>query len=225
MKKNLLKTKLLLLYFGLSLYSITGCAKDMDCNIDTEHVHQYVNDEGLKKYISGEKEYVGDFYWTDKYTSNSTIINEVSKNNLCLASQNIDYINSIMSNYTKKREAWINSYVYGSYYGYGYHYDFNSGDYVFNYGLTTGYHWEYEWQDIPLDKYTENKVRDITYEFKFYKIDENGNLVSKNFKTFTIDDIEEGYNYFNEKDFVQKYTSDSYYLNKEEFNEKVLELD
>lgn len=221
-----LKKKILLmsLYGSIQLTSLTGCSNEMECNIENEHIHQYITDDNLKKYISGEKEYKNGFHWTNIYTTNPEIINNVCKNDLCIVSENIDYINQVISNYPTKREAYIKEYIYGPYYGYGYCYGYNpiteNYEYGFQYGLIYGYHYESSWKEIPLNEYVTETVRDYTYDFKFYKIDEDGNLISKNFEN--LDDIEEGYDYFINYNFVQKHISNSYHLNKEDFKNKTL---
>ena len=40
----------------LVLVTTTACGKKADCNIDTYHAHQYVNEEGYIRYI--DKEYL-----------------------------------------------------------------------------------------------------------------------------------------------------------------------
>ena len=83
------------------------------------------------------------------------------------------------------------------------------------------YHFEYVWEEVSPYEYTSDKVRDYTYEFKFYKIDENGNLVSKNFET--LEDVEDDYKYFDDNDLVQEYISAPYFLNREDFKTMKLE--
>ena len=114
-----------------------------------------------------------------------------------------------MSNYDAKRQAYTYDYIYGGYYAY----DYASGQY----GTIFGWHWGYEWQDISLE-YTTDKVRDITYQFRFYKIDEDGVVSSKLFSA--LEEVPEEYRYFKLFDFVQKETSSSYYLEMSKFKSK-----
>ena len=67
----------------------------------------------------------------------------------------------------------------------------------------------YNWQDISLDEYTINPVRDVFYKYRFYKLEDD----SFDYKDFSsLDEVEEGYDYFRISDFVQQSISDSYYL-------------
>ena len=197
-----------------SIIAFSACAKEVDCDIDLEHVHLYLNDdEDLSRYIESEKEYVGNFYKTDTYYSTSDTFQIISDNNLYIISDNIDYLTEKMGNYHLEREAYVYDYIYGSYYGYEYGYDYSTNSYTYGYGLKTGYHWDYEWQNIDLDEYTDDKVRDITYQFKFYKINDDGTLISKLFNS--LDEVDDDYKYFKPGDLVKKNISDSYYLSKE----------
>lgn len=223
-KQNILELKkkllVLSLYGGVTLTSLTGCSKTVKCDVEVEHVHQYENDEGLKKYIPGEKEKKKKFIRTDEYTTDYNIINNVSAKKLCVVNDNINYINEVISAHQPKREAYVLDYVYGPHYTYGYGLDYSTGKYDYHYGLFWEDDDEYVWKEISLYEYTPDEVRDYTYSFKFYKIDENNNLVSKDFKT--LEDVEENYKYFDDNDFVQEHISDSYFLNKEDFKTRKL---
>lgn len=107
-----------------------------------------------------------------------------------------------MDSYEPKREAYVYDYIYGQYYGYGYGYNFSSGKYEYGYGLIQGYHWDYNWQEIGLDEYTDNKVRDITYQFRFYKINSDNSISEKLFNS--LDEISSEYKYFKPITLVKK---------------------
>lgn len=218
-KQNLQKLRkrllLLSLYGSVTLAGLTGCNKNVKCDVKEDHIHKYENNEGLKKYIPGEKEKNGYFNRTNEYTTDPNILNNVSSKNLCVVSDNINYINRVISNNQNKREAYVYDYIYGPHYTYGYGYNPVTGEYENYYGMFYDYHFEYVWEEVSPYEYTRDKVRDYTYEFKFYKIDGNGNLVSKNFET--LEDVEKDYKYFDENDFVQEYISASYFLNREDF--------
>lgn len=223
-KQNMQKLKkqllLLSLYGNVALVGLTGCSKTAECDIEKNHIHQYQNNKGLKKYIYGEKETKGDFNRTNDYTTDPNIINNISNKNLCVVTDNINYINQVISNNQAKREAYILDYVYGPYYTYDYGFNPATSEYEYYYGIFYGYHLENVWEEVSLDEYISDKVRDYSYEFKFYKIDENGNLISKNFET--LEDVKDGYEYFDDNDFVQEFVSDPYFLNKEDFKTKKL---
>lgn len=213
-KYKLLKSS----FIGMILASnIMACSKNVDCHIEGEHIHLYVTNDNLKKYIEGEKERDWFFHWTENYVRPDDEINLVVENSLCLVEGNEAYIKNKMYEYRPKREAYVYDYIYGPYYGYGYHYDYDSGEYEYGYGLINGYHYDYEWQEIDIEKYTDDKVRDTTYEFKFYKITEEGILVSKNVSSFQ--EIED-YPYFKENDFVIEKVSAPYYLENEKVKKR-----
>ena len=221
MQKLRKKLLLLSLYGSVTLAGLTGCNKTVKCDVKEDHIHSYENSEGLKKYISGEKEKNGNFNRTNEYTTDSNIINNVSSKNLCGVSDNINYINKVISNHQNKREAYVYDYIYGPVYTYGYGCNPATGEFEYYYGMFNDYHFEYVWEEVSPYEYTSDKVRDYTYEFKFYKIDENGNLVSKNFET--LEDVEDDYKYFDDNDLVQEYISAPYFLNREDFKTMKLE--
>lgn len=204
----------------LLTFSLTGCGKNVDCDVSENHIHLYKNESnGILMFIEGEKEKRGDFIWTDKYEKESTKLQAISENELCSIEDNFTYFNRKVSKIPEpKRQAYVYDYIYGSYYGYGYCYNYSTGKYGYGYGLITGYHYDYEWQDIPLDKYTTDKVRDITYKIKLYKVDEKGNVKSKLFDK--IDDINKEYCYFKTDDIITQCVSDSYYLDKNKIKTK-----
>lgn len=196
--------------------TITGCTKDVvvDCDIKGNHVHLYQNTtNGILRYIEGESEKKGDFVRKDDYVEATPKTEAICENNLCLIADNFDYfedkVNSVPA---PKIQAYVYKLVYGTYYGYGYGYSFTSGKYEYGYGLMTGYHYDYEWEDISFDTYTTDEVRDITYQIKLYKVNDDGTVVYKLFNQ--EDDIDSDYAYFNSKDLITECVSDSYYLEK-----------
>ena len=40
----------------LVVTGLTGCGKKMDCDIEDEHMHKYVSEEGFETYKEGEYE-------------------------------------------------------------------------------------------------------------------------------------------------------------------------
>lgn len=217
MKNFKLRTKLASFALAMSLTSLTGCTKTVDCDIEEDHAHVYVDNEtGIKRYIESEKVESSDGEArTDEYILLDEMTEKICDNNLCLKEENIDALEKLVNNYYPKREAYVYDYIYGYYYGYSYGYNPMNGKIENCYRRQEGYHWDYEWQEISMNEYTEDKVRDITYEYKFYKIDENGKLVSKCFNS--LDDIEKDYIYFKKNDLIVKIISEDYYLDKEEF--------
>lgn len=205
--KDLLKLKkslLTLTFISLGVSSF-GCAKNVDCDINDEHVHIYIDEENnLEKYILGEKDHKDDFVRTDSYVLLDEEIKKICENDLLVVSDNIDYISKTIDSYEPYREEYAYDYRYGYYYGY----DSLNGEY----GYVCGWHWDYDWDQIPLDEYTTEKVRDITYNYKFYKINDNGELEYKYFNS--LDNLDEEYKYFKVSDLVNKNIGESYYLEK-----------
>ena len=199
---------------GVMIVSIltTGCAKDVDCYVAGEHVHLYTNpDSGICRYIDSEKDHIGKFERSDDYLKMTEELRLVSDNELYSISDNQDYFNNLIENRSKnRRQAYVYDYIYGPYYGYGFGINPSSGKTEYYYGLHTGYHYGYEWQDISLDENTDNLVRDITYTIKVYKI-ENGKVISKEFNA--LEDITEDYKYFSNVVIIE-HIGNSYHLEK-----------
>lgn len=192
-KKQLLKLGLI----TLGLNSL-GCAKNVECNVSDEHVHIYIDeDKNLEKYILGEKDHKGVFIRTDDYEKLNDELKVVCDNNLLLVSDNIGYITKTMGEYIPYRETYA--------YDYRYSYNFTTNSY--------DYHWSFDWDKIDMNKYTKDKVRDITYNYKLYKINKGTNKIEYDY----FDSLEEApaeYKYFKVSDLINKNTSESYYLEK-----------
>lgn len=202
--------------------NLTSCSPKMNCDVAEEHVHLYMDEEnGLSRFIDSERQTVKGLSWTNQYIGKSSLIKTIVDNNLYIVSDNITYLERTISQYKPKREAFIYDYVDGTYYdyGYSYKYNFNTGEYeyCYGYGPITGYHWEYVWKEIALDEYTTDKIRDINYQFKFYKIEDDGTLSYKYFNS--LENVEEGYNYFKD-DLVNEIVSKAYYIEKQKINTK-----
>ena len=197
-----------------TLITYVGCVKNVDCSINGEHVHLYINEEkNLSKYVNSEKEHINNFFRTNDYLSMTKELEIIDKNNLYIVKDNTDYINQKISENIPSRQSYSYGYIYGHYTGYGIGLNPATGDVEYYYGMHTGWHNGYDWQDISLDEYTEDKVRDITYKFKFYKINEDGTLSYSMFDS--LDEITDEYKYFKTSDLVQKFVSDGYYLEKQ----------
>ena len=203
---------------SIALSSISGCAKNVDCYINKPHAHLYINeDTGFKRYVKSEKETtVKGEVRTDEYVILDDEMSVVVKNNLYKVKDNANILGPIMDSYIDYRQAYTYDYRYGTYTGYGYGYNYSENKYEYFYGLHNDWHYDWDWDDISPEVYTTDKVRDVTYMFRFYKIDENGKLSSKLFKT--LDDVEDEYKYFNKSLFVEKVYSNSYYLKQSDFS-------
>lgn len=194
--------------------SLAACGKTMDCNIASNHVHFYENeDTKVIKLIEGEKEKRMGYNWTDNYVFTNNETKSICDNDLCYVSQNTEYLENEMSKCIPYREVYQYGYRYGSYYGYGYRYTYSASgkyEYTYSYGLETGYHWDYDWDKIDMNEHTSDKVRDTTYKYKLYKIESNGEVSS--IIVDNIEDIPSEYKYFKPNDFVVTCVSEPYYL-------------
>lgn len=207
-KYNLIKAGILC---GGIFMGLTGCgAKTVDCDIEEQHVHLYVDEENnLCRYAESEKEYIGNLIRTEEYLPTTEELSTISENDFYRVKDNEEYLEQISLEYQPRREAYVYDYVYGPHYGYRYGYSAR-GKFEYSYGLTYGYHWDYEWQDIPLDEYTSDQVRDITYQYQLYKINEDGTTSKKLFSS--LEDVPKEYEYFTLDTLVQENISDSYHL-------------
>lgn len=210
-KYKLIKNSISSVLCLTTLLSLSGCVKEVDCDIDGEHVHVYVNSEShLTRYIDSEKEYIDDLSRTDSYLNMNDELKFINDNKLYIVEENINYLNNEIKKYSLTRQAYVYDYIYGSYYGYDYGFNPASGEYEYYYGFHTGHHYGYEWQDIGLDEYTTDKVRDITYKFRFYKKNDEGKLTSQLFSN--LEEVPNEYKYFMQNDLIEKFVSDEYYL-------------
>jgi len=208
-KYKLIRTGLLI---GVMSITLSGCVSQVDCGIKEGHLHLYrSSSKNLVRYLEGENETYFTYTRTDDYVLLEKELEIVVAKRLFIVNDNLEYLHDKINEYSNKREAYVYGLHYGKYYGWDYGYN-SKGEYGYYYDLRNGYHYDYEWEEIGLDEYTEYKVRDITYRFKFYKILPDGTVENKVFDS--LEDREDGYNYFRESDLVQKYVSDEYYLDK-----------
>lgn len=203
--------------------SLSACeAKVIECDIEGQHLHLYINENSnLSRYIKSEKEFISGLYRTDAYLPITEELSKIDENELYRIEDNNEYLKEISSLCKPKREEYSYEYVYGTYYGYGWGYDYSSGKYEYSYGLKTGYHWDYVWQEIDMDEYTTNKVRDTIYQFRLYKINEDGTTSYQLFSS--LEEIPEEYKYFKPTTLVEEITTDSFYLEKQKQKTKTNE--
>lgn len=202
---------------------LSGCGKNVECDIPYDHIHLYKNNDGLQKLIIGEKEEYFGYTWDKNHVKENETSIIVAKAGFLSTKDNIEYIlskvNSLPDPY---REEYVNDYIYGSHYDYGYcyHWDGKDWTYGYGYGNVTDWHWEYIWKEIDMNSYTSNPVRDTNYMFKLYKLTSDGEFVPKYFASF--DEVEDGYIYFMKSELITEIVSDSYYLNPLDYQNKAL---
>ncbi len=193
--------------------SLSACSKTMDCNVEGEHIHVYMNDRAVRRLIEGEKEVVSGYTWTEETLPLTKEYKIVAENGLCMVESNRGYLmNKATVLPNDYREEYRSEYVFGTYWGYGYGYNMTDGEYKYGYGLIQGYHYEEDWYTIPDYEYTSNKVRDITFKIVLYKITSSGQIVSKTFDS--LDEIDPEYCYFKPDTLVSKFYSEEYHLEK-----------
>lgn len=208
-KYNIIKCGIMSGVLAITIVS-SGCSKDVECNIDFEHVHKYTNQDGISKYIQGEKDHVFSYQRQDEYKKMDDNLKIICNKDLCDISDNKEYFLNYVNKVQPSREEYKGEYVYGLYTGYAYDYNPLTEKYEYFYGNHTGYHYEKTWEHISLDEYTRNPVRDITYKIKLYRVCEG----EANFRYFdSIDDIDENYKYFKDGELIIKQISETYYLN------------
>lgn len=190
---------------------ISGCSKDVQCDVNSKHLHLYYDAKmELTKYIAGEKEHVGSFKWTSEYVPQNDLNNYLCEHSLSCVKDNYDYLLALMHDKQSHLQEYTKDYIYGSYVGLCYNYDPNTDKGSYGYGVTYGFHYAYNWQDIPDDYQTTNKVRQVNYGYKLYKIIDN-KQISKIFPN--LDNIGE-YQYFNPNTVLAETYSQEYYLGK-----------
>ena len=96
------RKKLLSLILSLNILTLSSCAKNVDCNIEEKHVHEYSTEDGITRIIDSEKEYIkGDliYYRTDNYIEldkdNSKLYKFISKHGLVNINDNLDSIRKL----------------------------------------------------------------------------------------------------------------------------------
>lgn len=94
----------LVLAGSLMTGALTGCSKKVDCDVNGQHAHVYVNDEGFIKYLERENEsYFGydrtDDFWmiSDEY---SKLLKFLNKKDLVRIEDNEELISTIEGNNT-----------------------------------------------------------------------------------------------------------------------------
>ncbi len=79
---------------SVTLLTTSACAKVVDCDINEEHSHNYINEEGYIWELESEREFVESFYRTDDYRSiteeDNKKLREIYMYDLLRISDNLD---------------------------------------------------------------------------------------------------------------------------------------
>lgn len=220
MKKSKLYVGILATILSMPL---SGCGKNVDCDIPYDHIHLYENEKGLSRLVIGEKEEKDGYTWTENHVKEDETNVLVAKSNLLSTKDNIEYIlNNVNNLPAPYREEYVYDYIYGTHMGYGYcyHWDGEEWTWGYGYGNVTDWHWDYVWEKISMDCYTSNKVKDTSSVFKLYKLNKDGKFEYKYFNSF--DEVEDGYIYFKKGELIVQIESEPYYLNPLDYQNKTL---
>ena len=205
--KNLKLTKkitsICLLSATITLSSLSGCAKKMDCDIETEHAHKYVSEEGYFMYKDSEYETKDDMTWTDETIALNSEIETLDKFDLLKIDDNIEALEQEMSKDLPYIE-YQYSYSYTTY--------IKSGKI-----LIPIHHTGYAYTTDKNHGRLTGKARDVNYKYRAYKIVTTKKGKQKIEESELVDDItttKEEYPYFKLSDYKEKVYSDSYKLVK-----------
>lgn len=183
----------------ISLMSLTGCTKKMDCDIEAEHAHIYTSDENFLSYGTKEYEHIGDLYWTEEIVPVTDEIEYMEDKDLLKIEENI----GALEQDTKNDFPYIE-----------YEYKYTTTTFVST-GKTV----------IPITTTHRNfttdenhsrltgRIRNVEYKYQAYKITTNKKGKKKLVKSDLVDNIEDimdEYPYFKLKDFKQKVYSEPY---------------
>ena len=193
-----------LLSTSITLSSLSGCAKKMDCDIKTEHAHKYVSEEGYFMYKNSEYETQDDMTWTDETISLNSEITTLDKFNLLKIEDNIDTLEKEISKNSPYTE-YQYSYPYTTY--------IRAGKNLIPIS-NTGYAYT---TNKNHDKKLTGKARNVSYKYKAYKIIITEDGTPKIEASELVDDItiiKDEYPYFKLSNYKEKVYSDSYELDK-----------
>lgn len=183
---------------------LSGCGKKMDCDIEYEHMHKYVSEEGFETYKEGEYEKNSDMFWTEKVIASNEQLEVISDFDLIRIDENVEAL----------EEATKNDLPYLEYeYRHTYYVSRKIGKSRIRVPHTV----RRFTTDLEHGRLT-GRARDVDYKYKGYKIGEN-----KRGKTIIIEselvddlvDIKDEYPYFKLSDYKQQVYSDTYELEKQ----------
>lgn len=194
-----------------SILALCGCAKDVDCSVNSDHIHYYKTNSGIIRLIAGEKEYRGEFQRLDNYVLLDSTYQIITDNHLCILKDNLEYVETKFENRPDISRYEMVSELIPEHYGL--YYESKSDGEIGNisYGLVPE-KYETSWQEIEPNVYTDNPVKDVSYGILLYRINEDGTLESKVFRS--LEEVEEGYDYFKTGTLITKIESEEYYLDK-----------
>lgn len=78
-------------------FMLTGCSKKVDCDVNVSHAHLYINEDGLKRYVSKEKLRFEGYDRYDSYVSiegQEDLYKFLTKKDLLRIEDNLDIVKS-----------------------------------------------------------------------------------------------------------------------------------
>lgn len=114
MKEKLLKIKGVLLAGTLGISTLSGCSEQAVCEVNTSHIHMYVDDDGFITYFNDEHLNIEEFNRSADYVliddSQVELYNFIKMNRLIPIEDNIETIKNIEENnqdYLEYRYSYI----------------------------------------------------------------------------------------------------------------------
>ena len=197
-----LKRRLISLLLTLNVLFMAGCAKKVDCNVQGDHMHIYTSEDGLKRYVKGEREYNTEndrtYYRTEEYEvlddqNEIDLYTFISKKGLIKIEDNLETLKKITSNL---KDYYIFEY-----------YTINTSTYTtteshFDYDIKKTHEKrtkEYSWSTNPDRSNVTGKYSIVTHVYYGYNIVKNGRGKYTLVKSNGVNDfnllIEMGYKY------------------------------
>lgn len=193
----------------LTVTSFTGCnisrvGKIVECDIEDEHIHKYVSEEGFETYKEGEYDENNGMFRTEETTVPNENLKTLSDFDLIKIKDNLNALET----------ATKNDLPYIEYeYKYTYYVPIRSGKVTIS-SPRTGRKFT---TDSEHSRLTGN-VRDVEYRYKGYKIgqDKKGNtIIIESDLVTNLTDIMNEYPYFKLSDYKQKVYSKKRTMQKE----------
>lgn len=188
----------------LVVTGLTGCGKKMDCDIEDEHMHKYVSEEGFETYKEGEYEINSDMKWTEDIVIPNKQLEAISDFDLIRADENLD----ALENATKNDLPYI-EYEYK----YTYFVPIRVGKSTIM-SPRTGRNYTTDPGHSDLTGY----IRDVNYKYQGYKIGENKRGKTVIIESDLVDDLTDimrEFPYFRLSDYKQKVYSEKREMEKE----------
>jgi len=184
---------------SVTLITLSGCNKTMDCDIDYPHMHKYISEEGFETFKDSEYETDSDMNWTNEITKPNKEQKEMDQFDLLKIEDN----RKALEKDTKNDLPHV---VYE--YKHRYSTPIRVGKIT-----THAWHTSYKLTTDANHSNLTGYVRDVSFKYRGYKIakDEEGNLQA--FSSGLVDnlfDIEEEYPYFKVSDYKEKIYSKKY---------------